>query len=122
MTDIDQDVKHGRILDEGMKHLTNDKVRLEDLKKLAEESDTLIQRLVKIVLTELLKNVKEQTEWSIQHGAPPPDIVKTHFMVQTNVVMFTTTLLKGWQDISLGAIGQDNEENLQKLLDRKGWK
>jgi len=62
MTDIDQDVKHGRILDEGMKHLTNDKVRLEDLKKLAEESDTLIQRLVKIVLTELLKNVKDVRE------------------------------------------------------------
>lgn len=108
-----------RILDEALKRVTHGKTRIEDMKQLAEETNESINDLAKLVLKEIVDNVKKQAEWSIQRGAPPITTLKTYLAIQSTLLAFLNTLIGMWTDISGEAMGEENMRQFKDILGEK---
>jgi hypothetical protein len=113
------DIFNNRIIDEALKHVSNNKVRIEDLNRMAENTSDLIDNLARDVLIKIVDDIKQQNEWSMQRGGPPPDFVKIQFTIQGRIMAFMTTLLRKWEYVSTEFMGEHAIKEMKKILDDK---
>jgi hypothetical protein len=111
-----------KIIDEALRHLTSDKVRIEDMKKMAEDESEEVDKLVRFVLNEIININQKNNDWAVSHGAKMPSTIRINFAIQTTIMSFIESLIKKWQYAASSAMAIENIKNFKEILDEKDWR